>query len=584
MYKPQLGGLNTVREMISAFKGYENNLVIDENSFFYTENTSSDLYPVLSPRNKRAFFNVNGEGLHGLFSKTKISYINNGKLHYGGEVVDGLFFPDISEERKFVSMGARLVIFPDKVYVNTNDLSDYGYLEAEFTGNNATLSFCKGDGDLYEDYLVSATTPEEATDGDLWLNTSTDPHSLMQYSETMDMWFPLAETYIKVSCPGIGKNFREFDGVCFRGFQEFELDTIHIIRHCADDFIVITGIIDDTKILESEFSVKREVPHMDFICENGNRIWGCNSERNEIYASKLGDPTNFNVYMGISTDSYAATVGTDGAFTGAVSYRGYILFFKENCVHKIYGHNPPYTITTSYLRGVQKGSEKSLVCVNETLYYKTPNGVCAYEGGVPVSVSANLGNTYYTDAVAGTLNNKYYICMSDKNGMRHLFSYDEEKLIWHHEDDIDIREFAFNNSNLYFLAHINGKRKIGLIDGEHMYGNFLGELKGFSYEEDFKWVAESGLWGLDLPENKYYSNICIRAIGEKGANLEVDFQFDSNGKWIKQISTVFSKTGSVNLPFITPRCDHMRIRLKGEGKIRILSISRKVESGSELNV
>ncbi len=584
MYKPQLSGLNSIREMISAFKGYENNPVIDENSFFYTENTSADLYPVLSPRNKRAFFNVSGERLHGLFSKTKISYINNGILYYGGEVVEGLFFPDISEERKFVSMGARLVIFPDKVYVNTNDLSDYGYLEAEFIGNNATLSFCKGDGDLYEGYVVSATAPEEASDGDLWLDTSTDPHSLNQYSETMNMWLPLAETYIKVTCPGIGKNFKEFDGVRFQGLGEWGLDTTHIIRHCGDDYIVITGIIDNTVTVESDFSVKREVPNMDFICENGNRIWGCCSEKNEIYASRLGDPTNFNVYMGISTDSYAATVGTDGDFTGAISYRGYILFFKENCVHKIYGQNPPYTITTSYLRGVQKGSEKSLVCVNETLYYKSPNGVCAYEGGVPVSVSKNLGNAYYTDAVAGTLNNKYYICMSDKKGVRHLFSYDEEKLMWHHEDNIDIQEFASNNSNLYFLVNNDGIKKIGLIDGENMYGNFTGELKGFSYENDFEWVAESGLWGLDLPENKYYSNICIRAIGEKGANLEVEFQFDSNGKWMKQISSDFSKTGSVSLPFITPRCDHMRIRLKGKGKIRILSISRKVESGSELNV
>ena len=288
--------------------------------------------------------------------------------------------------------------------------------------------------------------------------------------------------------------------------------------------------------------------------------------------------------MGISTDSYAATVGTDGPFTGAVSYRGYVLFFKENCVHKVYGQNPPYTITTSFVRGVQKGSEKSLVSVNETLYYKSPNGVCAYEGGMPVTVSSSLGNNYYTDAVAGALNNKYYVCMSDKDGVRHLFSYDEEKLLWHREDSVDIREFASNNSNLYFLMNDNGVKRIGLIDGENVYGSFTGSLKGYFLEDKVSWMAESGIWGLSLPENKYYSNINIRATGEKNAVLDVEFQYDSNGKWVKQFSTVISRTGSVNLPFVTPRCDHMRIRLKGKGKIKILSISRKTEAGSELNV
>ena len=583
MYKPQLAGLEAVREMIPSFKGYENNLVIDENAFFYTENTTGDYYPVLSPRNRRAFFNVSGSRLHGLFSKAKISYVNNGVLYYGGEEVTGLSFPDIDKPRKFVSLGARLIIFPDNVYVNTNDFSDFGYLEAQFNTGKVTLSFCKGDGVLYEGYAIRASAPEEPADGDLWLDSSSKPNTLNQYSEALGIWMPIAETYVKVTCPGIGKAFKEYDAVSFSGFNA-DLDTTHIIRHCGEDYIVVSGIIDDTMEIEGELSVKREIPEMDFVCESGNRIWGCSSERNEIYASKLGDPTNFNVYMGISTDSYAATVGTDGPFTGAVSYRGYVLFFKENCVHKVYGQNPPYTITTSFVRGVQKGSEKSLVSVNETLYYKSPNGVCAYEGGMPVTVSSSLGNNYYTDAVAGALNNKYYVCMSDKDGVRHLFSYDEEKLLWHREDSVDIREFASNNSNLYFLMNDNGVKRIGLIDGENVYGSFTGSLKGYVLEDKVSWVAESGIWGLSLPENKYYSNINIRATGEKNAVLDVEFQYDSNGKWVKQLSTVISRTGSVNLPFVTPRCDHMRIRLKGKGKIKILSISRKTEAGSELNV
>ena len=59
-----------------------------------------------------------------------------------------------------------------------------------------------------------------------------------------------------------------------------------------------------------------------------------------IYACKLGDPTNWFSYRGIAADSYAVTVGSDGAFTGAATCMGYALFFKENTLHKLCGTKP----------------------------------------------------------------------------------------------------------------------------------------------------------------------------------------------------------------------------------------------------
>ena len=330
--------------------------------------------------------------------------------------------------------------------------------------------------------------------------------------------------------------------------------------------------------------MSRKLPEMDFICESGNRIWGCNSEKNEIYASKLGDPKNFNSFMGISTDSYAVTVGTDGEFTGAVAFRGYVIFFKEYCIHKIYGQNPPYTVNTSYIRGVQKGSEKSLCVVNETLYYKSPNGICAYEGGVPVDISKSLGGKYYTEAVGGAFGDRYYICMTDKNGDRVLFNYDENRVVWHKEDNTDVREFATHNGNLYFIGVINGEKRLCIADGENLFGNFTGELSGWFAEDDFPWSCETGIWGLGLPENKYYSGITFRIFAEKGSRVNIDFQTDSDGIWKRQFTLNGDRTGSVTLPFTTPRCDHFRIRIGGKGKVRIFSISRKTETGSELNV
>ncbi len=498
MYNPVVYEMEKTQELISSFGGFNCNPVIPDNCFSDETNMGGADFPLLSPRNKRAYFNVHGDRLHGLFSKSKLMYINNGLLYYGGEAVEGLHFHDIEGERQFVSMGARVLIFPDKIYLNTADLSDYGSLEAEFKteeGTNVTCSLAKGDGDLYENYVVSSAEPEDVKNGDLWLDTSVSPNELKQYSESLGMWMSLAETYVRISCSGIGKSFDVYDGVTLRGFQNEDLNGSHIIRDKGDDFITVTGIIPNTVNQTASISVERRLPEMDFVVESGNRIWGCNSEKNEIYASKLGDPKNFESFMGISTDSYAATVGTDGEFTGAVAFRGYVIFFKEHCIHKIYGQNPPYTVNTSYIRGVQKGSHKSVQVVNETLYYKSPNGICAFEGGVPVNISEALGGAYYTNAVAGVLGNKYYICLSDKNGERVLFNYDESKAIWHKEDNIDIKEFATHNGNLYFIGAIDGVKRLYLADGENVYGNFSGQLSGWFPEEDFLLELPNGYMG-----------------------------------------------------------------------------------------
>ena len=587
MYNPTIYEQGKFQELISSFGGFNCNPVIPDNCFSDESNMGGEEFPLLSPRNKRAYFNVQGERLHGIFGKSKIMYINNGLLYYGGEAVKGLYFPDIDEERQFVSMGAKVLIFPDKVYLNTADLNDFGSLEAEFVteeGVNVTCSLSKGDGDLYENYVISSAEPEEVKNGDLWLDTSVTPNELKQYSESIGMWMPLAETYVRISASGIGKNFEIYDGVTLSGFQNEDLNGSHIIRDKGDDFITVTGIIPNTINQTAPIKVERKLPDMDFIVESGNRIWGCNSEKNEIYASKLGDPKNFDSFLGISTDSYAVSVGTDGEFTGAVSFRGYIIFFKEHCIHKIYGQNPPYTVNTSYIRGVQKGSHKSLQVVNETLYYKSPNGICAFEGGVPVDVSEALGGAYYTDAVAGFSGNKYYICMSDKKGERVLFNYDESRNIWHKEDSIDIKEFANHNGNLYFIGVVDGVKRLCLADGENVYGNFSGELSGWFLEEDFYWNCETGLWGLDIPENKYYSNITLCLSGEKGTRIHIDFQTDESGKWENQMSFSANELGSAALPFTTPRCRFLRIRIRGKGKGKVYLISRTVETGSELNV
>ena len=175
------------------------------------------------------------------------------------------------------------------------------------------------------------------------------------------------------------------------------------------------------------------MPLLDFVIESGNRLWGCRYGENangdvvnEIYASKLGDFKNWNCFMGISTDSYVASCGTDGQWTGAITHLGYPIFFKENYLHKVYGNYPSnYQIQTTECRGVQKGCGKSLAIVNEKLFYKSINGICVYDGSLPSEISQAFGDIRYSEAVGGSHNNKYYVSMkSEEDNKYYLFVFD----------------------------------------------------------------------------------------------------------------------------------------------------------------
>lgn len=550
------------------------------------KNLTSSYYPVLSPRHKRAEFNVGGD-VHSLYSKEKLLYVQGGELYYGGERIDGFpyLYPQYNDVRRMVSMGAYVVIFPDKVYLNTADLSDYGSIEAHFSteeGTNVEYTLCMLTGENYENYSTSDSAPTEAENGALWLDTSDKPHVLKKYSETDSMWVSIATTYVKIISPNIGKAFKEYDCVTISGsvFEDFNTDMI--IWGCGDDYIIVAGIIDEMKTQNTAFAVDRKCPDMDFVCQGENRIWGCNSELNEIYCCKLGDFKNWRCYMGLASDSYAVTVGSDGDFTGAVRYGHYTLFFKENCIHKIYGTNPPFEVGTSFVRGVQKGSDRSLCVVNETLFYKSPTGICAYEGGSPITISDNFGTLYYDKAVGGAFRDKYYISMHN-GGKRALFVYDLNRGMWHKEDDIEILEMANNNSNLYMVIADEDENVLQIADSEQAYGTFTGSLAGWKVENAVEWETVTGLIGLDVPEQKYFNRLICRLEISEGATVNVFVEYDSSGEWMLLKSLTAQQTHGTAFPVTADhRCDHFRLKLTGIGDVKIYSLTFNLEIGSEL--
>ena len=581
MKYPTLTEQETSREMIDVFSGYNHNLRIKDGEFYDMKNLSPAYYPVLSPRSGRTTY-AEPSNAQGLIAKDALCYVDGTHFVMNESRVDmGLSIKEEDCPKTLVSMGAYVVILPDKKWINTLDLTDHGNIDASFTSTtDVTFTLCNISGDLYSGATASTNEPKDPANMALWIDTSSTPHTLKQYSATSSTWVSIATTYVKISCTGIGKAFSQYDGIAISGIQKasvVDLSGSAIVWEKGDDFIVVVGILDEVTtqtVAEGAITVERHMPDMDFVTEAGNRLWGCkygvadNGEIvNEIYASKLGDFKNWNCYMQVSTDSWFASVGTDGPFTGAVTHLGYPVFFKESCLHKVYiSSSGAHQIQDTACRGVQKGCDKSLAIVNEVLYYKSRKAVCAYDGSLPVEVSSALGEVQYSDAVSGGQGNYYYISMKDNDGVYHMFCYDTAKGMWFREDNTQADAFCPCDGELYYIDHVDGDIKT---------------VSGGS--ESVDWMAETGMIGITYPDQKYISRLLLRMALEIGATVTISAQYDSSGVW-EQVGVINgSSTRSFLVPIRPKRCDHMRLRLEGNGGAKVYSITKTIEQGSDVS-
>ena len=597
MYLPKLENIQSSRESATEFRGYNHTHRVSGKEFYDMKNMSGRNYPALSPRVQRGKNGpANVLGLHAadklywvsevyksdmsgtygaLFCNVRIHPATSPETYAWKELTNEQVFTLSTEPKTMINMGAKILIWPDKVIYDTAN-NQFEYLENKVTtSGNINLQLCKVDATDYQTYTTSDTAPSDPTDGQLWMNTSVTPHVLMQYSVLYLSWQSIPTTYIKMSKTGIGVGFKEYDAVTISGASNSILNGDFILYGVTDDYIVITGTLDQAGTESSAVTIERKVPDMDFLCEHNNRIWGCSSSKHEIYACKLGDPTNWNYFTDQATASYSATIGSTGDFTGCISHGGYVLFFKENEVITLHGNKPSnFQLDYARCRGVEKGSERSLCVVNETLYYKSAYDICAYGATQPTPVSGALGNVHYKNAVAGSIGSLYYISMEDDSGERWLFSYDDKLGLWHKIDKINIEMFATYGKDLYFMTNDD----IYSVNGT-LLQNFEGPKR---LESPVEWYAETGDIGMGIPNNKYISKLQFRLEVPEGSMVKIELQYDSDGQWIEKYRINATRLRSFTVPIIPRRCDHMKVRISGVGDCKIYSFTRTVEEGSDI--
>lgn len=567
------------RSITTDFRGLNLSQGIGDGEWAWMQNMDTREYPAVARRQKRVHVATLNKP-NGLCATDRLCFVDGVKFYY-----NGFYYGDVEDsEKTLVPMGAKIAIFPDKKLFDTTTFSFTDMEQKNVSSGTVSVTLAKGDGTPYGEYTEGGTAPENPENGQLWLDTSGDAPVMKTWSEAQGLWVAETTTYVLVSATGLGQGLKAMDGVTVSGLEEGGLNGDWILTDAGPDYILFTGILQKALTQAGEVRVERTCPEMDFVVEKDNRLWGCSSADHEIYCCKLGDPTNWRAYQGVATDSYAVTVGTPGPFTGAAVSGSAVIFFKENCLHRVYGTQPSnFTVYVDNLRGVQQGCHKSAVRVNEYLYYKSVFDVCVYADSEVAGISAALGTESYKNAVAGVCGSRLYLSMEDQEGAWQLLVYDTAAGVWTREDGTHALGFASCLTET-FMLRADGEL-YALLPGEYnkdffMVGSDYTVYAQEETDEEVSWELRTGEILRELPDHKYIGKIQLYLELDPGAKAEAALRRDG-GAWEKVQELSGGDQRRCTLPIYPRRCDRMEIRLTGVGHARLVNWSKYVGYGSE---
>lgn len=505
---------DTARKQVVAFRGINWSDQVQDGDLRDCRNLSARRWPYLSVRRGRAqqdpgkYASVNS-----LTAWGKLVATQGSDLLYDGSVV-GQVTPG---PKQFAVVNTKLVIWPDKVYLDLSTGTGITPLGAKATGTGVSFT---------EEGSIKFNNVEDLT-----------------------LKFKVGDTVTISGCTGEPLNNRD----------------VYIKGLTAKTITVAAGDLTTTHADEQSVTIERKIPDLDFICESENRLWGCSNETQTIYASALGDPTNFFTYEAVSTDSFAVGVGTEGEFTGCCKLSSSVLFWKETKLHKMLGSYPAeYSLYTYDIEGLQKGCHKSLQVINEVLYYMGLHGVYAYSGGMPSLISGNFGDVALTDAVAGNDGDSYYL--SAREGDKtHLLVYETEKGMWLREDDTRAVDFARIGKDLYFADE----------DG------LLWLADGRQENMRLEWMAQFTPFYETVEGRKRYTKLLMRLELPQGAWVKAEVRFDG-GKWREAGKVIGSDADTVPMRIPINRCDSFELRLTGNGPCAVKTMLLEYQVGSDV--
>ncbi len=513
----------------------------------------------------------------------------NDALYYDRKKVATL----TSGEKQLAVLGKKILVFPDKVYYDTQ-AGEVGDLRALACTQGVTTTFTSDTisvpavhikesrridkqsfprdmklvifdaATVSEGKVVlgkaSLKNPSELSEGDIYNEgCNKNEYLIIQSALYLEDTEEYSVTSEKVTVENLMENI-------FGGFREGDVVEIEGCTDIKDNNKSATIISKtDTSLTFAEgtftagndngnITIQRKIPDFTCVCTYENRLWGC--EKNTIYASALGDATNFFKYQNLSTDSFTVESNSAGDFTACTVYGNGCLFFKEDVCYRLFGTRPSnFQLSESFKGGILKDDEKSIANVGGKLVYKGNGGVYIYYGGSPQRISDKLGDISLKKAV-GTSDGRNYYLTADTETSREEFIWDSEKNLWSKTGIENTIDYLCFGEDVYRL----NEQGISIIRRET--------------DEDVEWSMTLRPFDEGYYKTKNYSRIHICAELWRGAYIRTEIKGDDG--IFRCINTSYGDEKKyINIPCSLKGCHEAQIRLSGKGKSVINSIVRE---------
>lgn len=527
----QLGAKQNVTIALRGINWSDN---YGEGSLADSLNLTAVRYPYFSTKSAREEL-PRFRGSSAISAWNHLVYVMDNRLHYSK---DGENYTDCGYvedgEKEFVMMYKKLIVWPDKKFLSTDapedGLQDMG---SSITGPGAEI-------DQY---------------------TDTDHMNYSRITQT-GTW-----------STGFDEVFKKGDTIELSGFTNTENNGYHQIEKVTSTELWFAENTLITETSAGEVSFARNIPDMDYICESGNRLWGCSNSSNTIFCSRLDDPTNFHDYSGEADDSFTFDVTTPGEFTGCVKLSSSVLFFKEQCLHKILGSfAAEFQMYTYTMHGIAQGSHKSAKVINEVLYYLSTDGVYIYNGGSATLISSELGTKRLVSGVAETDGVNYYLSAIESESPVFLIYFSRYGL-WLKEDTARAVDMARVGNEVYILTSGGFVYKENGTDAT-VPVDFLIQFKPLYETVTGSYNRSSVAFG-----HKRYGKVILRTEMSSGSWAAFDIREDG-GVW-REVQKIVGKTGLSRVVLPIGRADRYEIRIRGNGQFTLKNMLREFRIGSD---
>lgn len=597
----------------AQFCGLKHCRACGDGEIYDMENVSLDELPLLKARQPRT--QVATQGMDGADS----FYVDNGKITVtSGQTLrvisNGMVIPLVNDlstgrQHRFVRFGDRVVLLPEMRLLNLN---------YDIKGIRESADELPSTAQEYDAYAVKniVTLPNYydiyVYNGTEWINNGRFDQP-MEADTGVQPQVTFTEKTITLSTP-VGyvtkvAGFKAGDAVTISGctveesnnktaiLQEITGDSEYTELRFSDYCFTVPEeeTVEEEETEETEESaaeppasyaengvrIRRSVPEMDFLFECNNRLWGAKDKR--IYASKLGDPTNWNCFEGLSTDSWAIETQTKGRILGGWGDY-YPYFLREDGMTTVCGAVPSgfQTYEKRGVPGLADGSERSIAHAGGLTIWQSREGIVVY-GSDSWRIEKDVFRDWsppfpsITGVSAGT--KAYYLCWLLNQSA--ILCFDSSTGLWEKQNagnrnaDGIVADICYDGGVVYALRHARERTDAIGIAGDN----------GPVAEAEINSFVRFGDRYLNTENKKTSDQLLLRVELEQGATLQVQIMYDSSGEYetVKTISAEDAalKKRQINIPIQPRRCDHYHIRLNGTGGWTLYSMTQNVRVGSE---